>query len=272
MFLSSRPSLSTSQTTIYKKGTSVKSITAGVAARRVGTVVLPQRILSGQCLTTAPVRYLEDQQSDCTFSLTRDLCSSDSIFSGYFYLQPSSNLRAFAVQGSPTDDTAAETNVNYFCTSDFSGYVKNTSGTIPNVTTSTFFNFALPSDTTCLDVCGNYICEEGVITDTTEPTRGTRCPFDNGSTLPPVPNINGNTCENAVLDVKYEFQWKGTRIVKVDATVILGNVPLSSEVTQRYEAKFNHQYVANGTVASDNYRNVTTTYDRSTGASSHNTV
>lgn len=261
----SRPSLSTSQTTIYKKGTSVKSITAGVAARRVGTVVLPQRILSGQCLTTAPVRYLEDQQSDCTFSLTRDLCSSDSIFSGYFYLQPSSNPRAFAVQGSPTDDTAAETNVNYYCTSDFSGYVKNTSATIPNVTTSTFFNFALPSDTTCLDVCGNYICEEGVITDTTEPTRGTRCPFDNGSTLPPVPNINGNTCENAVLDVKYEFQWKGTRIVKVDATVILGNVPLSSEVTQRYEAKFNHQYVANGTVASDNYRNVTTTYDRSTG-------
>lgn len=260
----SRPTLSTFQTNNYTTGTSVRSISVGGTARRVGTVVLPQRILSGQCLTTAPVRYQEDQQSDCTFSLTRDLCTSDSVFSGYFYLQPSANPRAFAVQGNPADDTAAETNVNYFCTSDFSGYVKNTSATIPNVTTSTFFNFALPSDTACLDVCGNYVCDEAVITDTTEPTRGTRCPFDDGSTLPPVPNINGNTCENAVLDVKYEFQWKGSRIVKVDATVLLGNVPLSAEVTQKYEAKFNHQYV-NGTVASDNYRNVTTTYDRSTG-------
>ncbi|XP_048768983.2 tectonic-2-like isoform X2 [Ostrea edulis] len=264
--------------TPYKTGVSVGSIKPSVNSgdpMRVGTVTLPQRILSGQCLTTAPVRYLMDQQSDCTFTLTRDMCNSASVFSTLFYIQSSSTIgpscpNAFSIQGSPSDTTATETDVKYFCTSDFSGYVKDINSNIPDVTTSTLFNFTLPTDESCLDVCGNYICEENVIVDTAETTRGTRCAFDDGTTCPPVPTINGATCENVVLDVKYEFEWKGSRIVRLNATVLLGNVPLSTgaapvEITQKYQANFNHQYDANGTVASDNYREVTTAFDRSTG-------
>ncbi|XP_062613732.1 uncharacterized protein LOC134275462 isoform X1 [Saccostrea cucullata] len=274
----SRPDLTTTQISAYKTGVSVKSIkesaVGGGAAARIGTVVLPRRILAGQCLTTAPVRYLVDQQSDCTFTVTRDMCNSASVFSALFYIQSSTTRdpscpNAFSVQGSPSDSVVTETNVNYFCTSDFSGYVKDTSS-IGDVTTSTFFNFTLPTDQECLDVCGNYICVENVPVDVTEPTRGSRCSFDNGYTRPPVPFVRNNVCENVVLDVKYDFQWKGTRIVKLDATVILGNVPLSTttapvEITQKYEANFNYQYESNGTIASDNYREVNTAYDRSTG-------
>ena len=87
-----------------------------------------------------------------------------------------------------------------------------------------------------------------------------------------MPTINATTgnCENVVLDVNYEFLWKGNEIVRLDAIVILGNVPLSTasapvEITQKYAAKFTHQYAPNGTVAVDNYRNSTTTFDRTTG-------
>nr|XP_022344655.1 uncharacterized protein LOC111137481 isoform X2 [Crassostrea virginica] len=282
----SRPTLTTTPASNYKKGESVRSIkessTApvipGGAAERMGslgTVVLPQRSLSGQCLTAAPVRYLEDRQSDCTFSVTRDLCRSGSIFSALYYIQSSSITnpscpKAFSVQGKLSENTVTETNVNYFCTSDFSGYVKDTSSTIPDVTTTTFFNFTLPPDFDCYANFSN--CAENVTEDTTNPTRGTRCPFDNGNTRAPVPTINATTgnCENVVLDVNYEFLWKGNEIVRLDAIVILGNVPLSTgsapvEITQKYEAKFTHQYSPNGTVAVDNYRNITTTFDRSTG-------
>lgn len=67
------------------------------------------------------------------------------------------------------------------------------------------FNFVLFFDIVCLDVCGNYICEEGVIIDIIEFIRGIRCLFDNGFIFSLVFNINGNICENVVLDVKYEF-------------------------------------------------------------------
>lgn len=80
-----------------------------------------------------------------------------------------------------------------------------------------------------------------------------RCRFDDGFTAPPVPFFSGSnsTCENAVLDVDYQFHWTGTSILRLNATVILGNISVGNAsssaaadshtlLTQHHTAKFLH--------------------------------
>ena len=51
-----------------------------------------------------------------------------------------------------------------------------------------------------------------------------RCSWDDGFTEAPTPALStdGSTCENAVLDVYYNFTWKGREIVQLNATIVLG--------------------------------------------------
>ena len=52
-----------------------------------------------------------------------------------------------------------------------------------------------------------------------------RCSWDDGFTDPPIPleiGQNDRFCRDAVIDVFYNFTWKGQEIVRLNATVILG--------------------------------------------------
>ena len=89
----SRPTTSSTTRNSYKGGAAVKSVKLfpenSVTPERIGTVVLPQRILGGECLSTAPVRYLTDLDTHCNFRLTREMCTSGSVFSARFYMESS---------------------------------------------------------------------------------------------------------------------------------------------------------------------------------------
>ncbi|KAK3083920.1 hypothetical protein FSP39_005349 [Pinctada imbricata] len=258
----------------YTEGASIQSVKLfpenSTSPVRKGTVVLPQRILGGECLKTAPVRYLNDLTTSCNYQLTTSMCTSGSVFSAGFYME-SSNIRnpacpnSFTVLGNTVENRVAETTVNYHCatTTDLPNYVKSTTSVSP-VTTPSLFDYTLPNET-CSDTCGNDICTDfnsipDAVTGSGLPTR---CTFDNGFTRAPTPSISGSTCQNVVLDVRYNFYWSGSDILKLNATVILGDVPLNSDVTQKYSADFNHNFGGDPLQTSDNYRNVQMAFDRS---------
>ncbi|PIK59797.1 hypothetical protein BSL78_03252 [Apostichopus japonicus] len=56
----------------------------------------------------------------------------------------------------------------------------------------------------------------------------TRCGWDDGFTVPPIPTLNDDTkdCDNVVLDVDYQLFWRGSAVVSVEVTILLGSVPL----------------------------------------------
>ncbi|VDI62598.1 tectonic-2 [Mytilus galloprovincialis] len=257
-----------------EKVLSVKTNAAGTAERR-GVVSLPQRILSGECSTTAPLQYLNDIDSDCSFQLTNAMCSGDSVFNALSYIQSSTTRdpscpSAFSIMGNPNTGTQniAETIVNYYCVTDATSYIKSTTTAAPPSTRS-LFNYTYPAGCP-LDTCGRETTNElpctGYVDGTTQETLPPRCGFNDHYTQPPSPNINGATCENAVVDVRYNFYWSGPNILKLNATVFLANIVLSTPtnsvvVTQKYKASFVNSFA--GSPAEDNFYNVTTPFSRS---------
>lgn len=73
-----------------------------------------------------------------------------------------------------------------------------------------------------------YVCEDLIVGEQlpTAPVPD-RCSWDNGLTPAPVPSLNTSLgpvpiCQNAVIDVYYNFTWKGQKIVMLNATIVLG--------------------------------------------------
>ncbi|CAG2252080.1 TCTN2 [Mytilus edulis] len=233
-----------------EKVLSVKTNAAGTADRR-GVVSLPQRILSGECSTTAPLQYLNDIDSDCSFQLTNAMCSGDSVFNALSYIQSSTTRdpscpSAFSIMGNPNTGTQniAETIVNYYCLTDATSYIKSTTTAAPPSTRS-LFNYTYPAGCP-LDNCGRETTNE-----------------------PPCTGYVDGTTQKLFLhdvDVRYNFYWSGPNILKLNATVFLANIVLSTPtnpvvVTQKYKASFVNSFA--GTPAEDNFYNVTTPFSRS---------
>ncbi|CAC5361804.1 TCTN2 [Mytilus coruscus] len=192
-----------------EKVLSVRKNAAGLADRR-GVVSLPQRILSGECSTTAPLQYLKDMDSDCSFQLTNAMCSGDSVFNALSYIQSSTTRdpscpSAFSIMGNPNTQNIAETVVNYYCLIDAASYIKSTT-TAATPSTRSLFNYTYPAGCP-LDNCGRETTSEppctGYVDGTAQETLPPRCGFNDHYTRPPSPNINGATCENAVVDVSF---------------------------------------------------------------------
>ena len=70
---------------------------------------------------------------------------------------------------------------------------------------------------------GAYLCEELVVGgELPVAPAPPRCSWDDGYTRAPTPRVSGDTCENAVVDVYYNFTWKGREIIQLNATIVLG--------------------------------------------------
>lgn len=265
----------TATTTGYSVDEKVLSMKTFSGLPRQGVVSLPQRILSGQCATSAPLQYLRDVDSDCSFEITQQMCSEDSSFNALTYLISSTTTNpscpsSFSVMGNPSNQTVAETVVNYYCVTDASSYIKSTT-TKPQPSTRSLFNYVFPAGCP-QDVCGRENSEaapcSGFDDSITQEILPNRCPFNDQYTLPSPPTINGSTCENAVLEVRYNFYWAGPNIMKLNASVFLADIPLSTNtapivVTQKYKASFLHSFSGQPNVTQDNYYNVWTSFSRS---------
>lgn len=228
-----------------------------------GILSLPQPTLAGQCLQTAPVRFLKDIDTSCTFTMTNDLCGSNTPLSSLFYAQSSSltgSTKFFSVLEDDDGLVIAETNVAYLCASDASAYLR--SDTVPNEVTRALFDYTLPTDPNCTDSCGNDICIDVNNLVDPDPPVTNNLPGPCNSQNPEVPNNNNGICENAVVEVQYTITWERKKLVKLDANIILANIALTSGLTQnvltqKYVTKFVHNFTGVGAGATDNFENIT---------------
>lgn len=175
--------------------------------------------------------------------------------------------------------TLAYADVNYLCAgSALNGYTKSleTYADIVSRNEAVVFNVTIDNTTNCYFdpntgayLCGNQSLIGNLAATTTPPSR---CPGDNGYTVPPSPVYNATSgfCQNAVVDVFYNFTWRGQSIVALNATLILGNIPLMTThthangnttiaatiVTPRYRATFT--YVSASNTSSEISINATT--------------
>ncbi|XP_060064682.1 serine-rich adhesin for platelets-like [Ylistrum balloti] len=259
--------------TAYKSGTTVTVSQDGTSQEYTVPLVLPHRVLSGQCTLASPVQYLVDDNTDCLIDLNEASCSVDGSFNALFYVESSSTRspscpKPFVVRGNNglESTTIAVTSVNYHCTTDFTGYIKDNTVTSPTrPTNTTTFNYTMPS-LADQDECGNDITTDfnTIATSTSdETTLPPRCSFDNGYQRPPVPSFdNANSlCSNTVLEVRYKFLWSGSQILQLNATVIMGNVPVGSVITQKFSTEFIHSF--SGNISQDDYLGLGTSFERS---------
>lgn len=255
----------------YTSGSDVMVRQEGITQEFSVPLVLPRRILSGQCNVASPVRYLVNDESDCLINLNQALCSAEGSFNALFYVESSDTRtpscpKPFVVRGNNGLDgtTVAVTSVNYHCTSDFTGYIKDTTTMLPTrPTNTTTFNYTMPplSDQ---DSCGNDITTDFniIATSTSEETPlPPRCSFDNGYTRPPIPSVVGTDCNNAVLEVRYKLYWSASQVLQLNATVIMGSVPINTPVTQKYSTEFVYGGPVN--ISQDDYLNQGTSFERS---------
>ena len=237
-------------------------------------MTLPQSTLSGQCLQTAPVRFLTDLDSSCTFTMTNDLCGSDTVLSSLFYTQSSSlttTTQYFSLLEEDNGPLITETNVIYYCAPNADAYLKSSADLSSSVTpgTSYLFDYTLPSNPNCTDTCGNDICIDLNNLPDPDPPASSNLPTGSCSQIPTTPLNNNGICENSVIDVQYTFTWDGKKIVKLDANIILADIPLvnggiQNVLTQKYTAKFVHSFTGVGAGATDNFNNITdASYERS---------
>lgn len=232
----------------------------------IGLVALPQRVLSGECLSTTPLQYLKDVKTDCTIQLTENLCSITGRFNSLFYvISTSANNPAYSglygILDTPLNQKISNVSVNYYCTTDFTGYIKSTVTSSVSPTGNFTFNYTLPTP------CVNDACPTPDSTAQVTANLPPRCSWDDGTTMPPEVMFNGgsNTCQNAVVDVKYNIYWRGTEITRLDAFVIMGDISVAPapEVTQKYEATFIHNFDGNTTTFDNFLGHVNTSYNRS---------
>ena len=242
---------------VYKYGSSVR--TKKDTDR--GTLVLPQPVLSGQCLNTAPVQFLKNLDHTCTFTLTPAMCSPATTLSTLYYIQSNTVADFFAVLEEYNGINVTVSSVVYKCAdaATAQGYLRSTTPvTVDRTRTS---NLGL--NPACVGVCGADLCEDLTTVDPTPITTPiNNCP----NQTPSPPTYIGQTCNNAVLDVEYIARWEGSRIVNVEAVIIVGNIPVQSNnvpnvLSQKFKVSFLNNVIKDN--ATDNFNNVTEPFTRS---------
>ncbi|XP_033628209.1 uncharacterized protein LOC117290773 isoform X1 [Asterias rubens] len=175
-----------------------------------GFLALPQVDSNGGCSWLSPIRFQMGTSSSCDVDPKEDLCVDSSVLSARAFTLSSNAAyppcsEAPGILRSYGGINPAPTSVRYYCTDDITAYLvsglrieelvsPNQESLFPDGSSNA--TFALPD----------------------------RCSWDDGFTLPPVPQYNNQTslCSNVVLDVRYELFWRGNQIVQADASVILG--------------------------------------------------
>ncbi|CAH1800701.1 unnamed protein product, partial [Owenia fusiformis] len=242
----------------YKQGIMLKTRVLGEpggSSTFTGYLTQPQETADG-CLQTAPIHYLMDTESRCSYKVNADLCKEDSVLSAAMYIQSSTQSqppcpRSPALLAQHGGSKLALTTTHYLCAEDYTAFVKSTENIEDMLKPNKASLFVLDLAPGCaIDSEGSTSCENGTefvpIGDSfVNETQYARCTWDDSFTAPPLPiyNATTNMCHNAVVDVTYDIIWAGLEILQLNATIILADLPtvITNEIntTVRYTNEFN---------------------------------
>lgn len=193
----------------------------------------------GECVTTSPVRYLEDVETKCSHVITKELCHSNSVLSASMYVQPTTLThppcpKSPVILKSKGTKEVTEVAASYLCISTPNSYLKSVSyfsDFVKDNQKSLFSNVDFDTSLCDFDPVTNvYICQsnsEGEIIS----YNLTRCSWDDSYFRAPTPIFNEtlSICQNAVIDIHYNFTWKGGEVLLLNATYIMADLPTELE-------------------------------------------
>uniref|UniRef100_A0A2C9K0I9 Uncharacterized protein n=1 Tax=Biomphalaria glabrata TaxID=6526 RepID=A0A2C9K0I9_BIOGL len=262
----------------YTYGTIIKTFRQDNTA---GTLSLPQTVPGGACNPLIPVQFLVDTISTCKTTVTDSICNDLSVLSSKVYANgcsesmkvivgsdlcsnPVSISRSLwdlisVISSTGTSNTQAITEVRYYCATDIKDYLANV---LTGTSSSKETDITHLAGLNCTDACSEQACWEYNVNKTYQSTAQlpARCSWDDGASVLG-PNGNG-VCNNAVLEVRYNFEWSGTTISKVTADIVLANVTAGTQVVQKFSSTWQAK-TNSGVLKSDNYLNTTSAYQRS---------
>ena len=238
----------------YVEGSKINTGDSERRGRKNYLLGLPQKSLLGECVNTSPVRYLNDIDSECSRTINENLCSATSPLSATVYAQatgitnpPCPYVPTIIKEGGTNN--IATVNTNYLCSSDSSKYLRSTQlhSDMITPTGKSLFSTQVDTEDCYFNAETNaFVCQPiGNTTRGNSKSDPPRCAFDDGYTPPPTPVYDNNTqiCHNAVLEVRYNFTWKGSEILLLNATYILGDLPMELERVESY--RFNYRDALN---------------------------
>lgn len=209
-------------------------------------LTLPQRMMTGGCTWSAPVRFLVDSQDVCNIEVTTDSCSGGTQLDATMYV-PSADWGIATGPLVLTKQAVSNitiTDVNFMCADRPTPSVW--SDPVPSDTPLCF-----PTNHTCqvVDDCdfdvitSAYVCPSHWIMWSTVRSSSSRCSFDDGLTGPPRPSfdVSSGVCRNAVVGVEYNFLWSGQTISRLNATITLANInttQFTAPLSQRFSVSF----------------------------------
>ncbi|XP_006820000.1 tectonic-2-like [Saccoglossus kowalevskii] len=200
----------------YKQGIAVK--TRYPMTSNEGFLSLPMPSSNTHdCTWMSPIRYLVDANSSCVQLPLQSLCTSSSMLSAQMYVistnvdQPPCPTVTKVISEHGTTDAAPVT-TKYYCTDDVTAFQQS------DLTTREIFPRFEPS----------FFPDNNTDSSRIDLSQLSRCPWDDGYTYPPAPEYDFDSfiCSYAVLSAQYNIRWKGTAIVLLEATYILGNITL----------------------------------------------
>ncbi|CAL1545914.1 unnamed protein product, partial [Lymnaea stagnalis] len=258
-----------STTSGYSYGSVIRSIREDVTTNNrflSGTLALSQPGPGGLCNQLTPVQYLVDFTSSCRVTVTPQLCNPLSVLSSRIYIVSSTIAgcsQSFKVAQTLEGKAAAVADVRYYCATNLSSYLPSGQSQ-PSAGTESNFPSTL-ANVNCTDGCSDRACWEYNTNKMygTAPTLPPRCTWDDGYTIRTSGmEANDITCFNAVLEVRYNFEWDGSEITQVTADIIMANVTAGVDLMQKFAVTW--QARTNSTVRkSDNYDNSAAPYRRS---------
>lgn len=176
-----------------------------------GFLSLPQPVLYGMCVDKIPIRFLEDFSHDCSIILSPEICKTEQYLNSATYLRESDFLDSEPYSGVPqvvsnlTSHQVINASVSYECAQDVTNFIKAEG-------LNEFPQHLWKSKSTSFGECDHQ-----------------KVPYYNETS---------HLCENVVLHVEYNINWKGSTVQEVNANILIGNVPVTLEnVDQKYLSK-----------------------------------
>ena len=210
----------------------------------VGNLNMPYKI--GPSCVWSPVGYLIDYTSKCTKSLTKDVCTKNSMLDYQMYLLPlPSGMKVGnipKVLANPGSKTTVPITTTYYAALEPELYV-NSQIKAKNAKEQDF-----PSDD-LEEILEGIKKEDENVEPIFKGIANEKCAkLEQFSSKDHYQedqvHVNDDlTCINAVLEVRYDIFWSGSDIDKIHVTILLGNITMLEEIQNRAsqsQSQFQH--------------------------------
>lgn len=213
----------------YQQGDPI--LTASSESSLAGILSLPVASAGG-CFDQAPVLYLMNQQNSCPRYISSATCAAQSYLDAQHYL--SVGIDASRVAGQTLDHCWRPAGVLRSPSVDNSSLAQRCSATLTCMSSS--------------HIVQPQTLDDAILFSLSELNQQIAAPPESDAVacdlaapgLPPQPALSAgdNMCRNVLLSLEYVLRWRGSEVLSVATSVVLGQVMLETTLQQRFSVRY----------------------------------